>query len=115
MRVARQILQNLLRTAKRRLHKDDPFDFPGLLTHEFERRRLGETGHLAMELQPAFQKCFPEINQKQPSEPAAQNLHGEKERFFLASNPANAIRADAAAGNHAMQMRMQVEILPPRL
>src|SRR5712691_6329925 len=77
--------------------------------------RLGETGHLAMELQPAFQKCFPEINQKQPSEPAAPNLNGEKDRLFLASNPANATRADPAAGNDAMQMRMQVEILPPRV
>ena len=38
MRVAGQILQNLLRSAKGRLCKDDPFDSPRLLAQGLERR-----------------------------------------------------------------------------
>jgi hypothetical protein len=66
-----------------------------------------------VKLQSAGLICFPQISQEQIPKAAAQNLHREKERGFLASNPTNAVRANAASGNHAMQVRMQMEILPP--
>src|SRR5271169_3037854 len=113
MSVAGQILENLLGTAKGRLHKGDPFDPPCLLAQGFERGRLRESGHLAMKLQSAGLECFPQINQEQIPKAAAQNLDREKERRFLASNPAKAVGTDAAAGNDTMQMRMQMQILSP--
>ena len=56
MCIASQILQNPLGAAKGRLHKDDPLDAPRLLTQGFERRRLRNSGHAAMEVQPTFSK-----------------------------------------------------------
>ncbi len=82
MRVAGQILQNLLRSAEGRLHIDDPFDSPRLLAQGRERGRLREPGHLAVELSAGLLESLPQISQKQISEPAAQYPHGEKERLF---------------------------------
>src|SRR5207253_8059455 len=85
------------------------------LAQGFERSPLRKTGHLAVELQSVLLKCLLQVNQKQPSEAAPQYWHGEKERLFLASNPTIPIGADASTGNDAMQMRMQVEVLSPRV
>jgi hypothetical protein len=54
VRIPSQILQDLFGPAKGRLHKNDPWDAPRLLTQGFEYRRPRESSHLAIEVQPAF-------------------------------------------------------------
>ena len=49
---------------------------------------------------------------KEATEAAAQDAHGEEEAA-AASDPGLAIGSQSAAGNHAVQMRMEVKILPP--
>src|SRR5882672_9708647 len=66
-----------------------------------------------MEAQFAILKGFSQVSQKQPPEPAAQHLHGKKERFLPALDPACAVRPDAAARHHTVEMWMKVEILTP--
>jgi hypothetical protein len=60
-------------------------------------------------------KSFPQVTQEHLSEPAAQHLHGEKERLLPATDPTCAVRADAAARHDAVEMRMKMKVLSPRV
>src|SRR5580698_3357365 len=42
-----------------------------------------------------------------------QQVDREKEAGFFASDPARAVERDSAAGDHAVQVRMQMQILTP--
>jgi len=50
--------------------------------------------------------------QKQAAEQAREHPHGQKEAR-PAGDPALVIRGKAAAGNHAMHMRMMQQVLTP--
>ena len=71
MRVAGQILQNLLRPAEGRFGMDHPFDAFRLAAQRLERGRFRQTGHLSVEAQLAFLKRFPQVTEKHVSESAA--------------------------------------------
>ena len=43
----------------------------------------------------------------------AEHAHGQEEGGLSASDPTRAIERDSAARNHAVQVRMQMEILTP--
>ena len=43
----------------------------------------------------------------------AEHAHGQEEGGLSAPDPARAIERDAAAGYHARQVRMQMEVLSP--
>src|SRR5665213_3240462 len=79
VRVASQILQNLLRAAERWFHMDNPFTPGGAAAQCFERTGCVQRGHLSVELQFAVLKRLPQVIQENVSESAAQNLHGQKE------------------------------------
>src|SRR5580704_2742982 len=106
MRIAGQILQNLLRSSEWRLGKDDPFDFSRLAAQRFERAWLHKTSHLSMEPQLAVLKRFSQVPQEHIPEPGTQHLPGEKERLLPAADPPFTVRSDAATRYHAVEMRM---------
>jgi len=56
-----------------------PFDPSHPAAQGFERGRLAQTGHLSVEAQPTFLERLLQVNQEQVSEPAAQDLHRQKE------------------------------------
>lgn len=88
MCVACQVLQCLLRATERRFREDHPFDLPHPATQRVESGWLAQAGHLAMKAEPAFLERLLQVRQKQVSEPATQNLHGQEEGWFwvLGSN-----------------------------
>ena len=55
-----------------------------------------------------------QVFQEEPEEETAQNPNRQEE-IGLAGNPTRAVRGEAAAGDHAMQVGMVEEILTPRM
>ena len=87
MRVAGQILQDLLRASEWRFHEHHPFDPLRAAQQGFERSRSGQVGHLSVAPEFAILKCLQQVEEKQVFESAAQNLHRQKRlmRFCLIS------------------------------
>src|ERR1035437_5980630 len=100
MRIAGQILEHLFGATEWRFGVYDPLDPVSLVAQCFKRRRLGQVGYLSMKLKLAFSKRFPEISQKLVPEETAQYPNRKKERL-RATDPACAVRADAAARHDA--------------
>jgi hypothetical protein len=88
-----------------------PLDPLHPVAQSHERSGSGKFGHLSVELQSAVVERFPQISEEHVPEPAFQNRYGEQERWFPATNPLCAVRSDAAAGNNAVQVRMEVKVL----
>src|SRR3954466_7241710 len=72
MRVAGQILQDLLRAAERWFSENNPFAPSRLAAQSFEGGWIRQAGPLSEEGQFAGLEGFPEISEKQLPEPAAQ-------------------------------------------
>src|ERR1017187_6760043 len=110
MSVAGQILQNLFGAAEWRFGIDNPLDPFSLAAQGLKRSRLGQRGHLPMKLKLAFSKRLPQISQKLVPEETAQYPDRKKKRFRT-TDPACAVRTDAAARHVAMEMGMQPSAL----
>lgn len=61
MRVAGQILENLLRSTEGRFCKDNPLDFLRPAAQSFKGGRFRQTGHLSVEAQLAFLERFSQV------------------------------------------------------
>src|SRR5215469_9725718 len=110
--VARQILQDLLRSAKRWFGVDHPFALHALVQAPQEVSVLGQGLQLTMEAELGLVKSLleqaDELSPKQP----AQHFH-RKEKVAAATNPARLVGRDSAPGDNAMKMRMMVKVLSP--
>src|ERR1022692_4475488 len=76
------------------------------------KRRFSQRFQLAVELELAFRERLSQMHQELLAEKAAQDLYGKEERLST-SNPPLVVRADPTAGDHAVNMRMKMEILTP--
>src|SRR5580658_5352454 len=112
MRVAAEILQHVLRSAKGGLGVDHPsFLFPwGQIAGKSPR--VAQRFQIAEELEFAGGVSLFQTLQEETAEQAAENLDRKKEAAASA-DPLVVIGGQAAAGNHAMQVRMKVKVLSP--
>ena len=75
--------------------------------------RIGKIFQIAEEVQQTVGMRLPQCLQKQAAEQTAEDAYRKKEpRKAGLPRP---LRGDPAAGDHAVQVRMQVEILAPRM
>src|SRR5450759_2576431 len=112
MGVAAEVLQHVLRSAKGGLGVDHP-----LLM--FEGRQVASEGlwvgkrqDVAEELEFSGGMSPGESFQKETAEASAEDLDGQQE-FAAARDPAFVIGRQAAGGNHAVEVGMKIEGLPP--
>ena len=105
MRVAGQVGEHSVGSAKRSLGIDHPFDLPQCGKAPFEDGRLGERGLVGEELQAAGLVRGGQLFQEQATEEAREHPDGEKEAG-PAGNPALAVGRDAAARYDDMGVRM---------
>ncbi len=113
VRIAGQILEDPLGSAKRWFDMDDPWDRGGLLTQELEGGRVGQGMEFPSKAEQPLTKRRAEGSQEDLPEAAAEHTHRQKEGGLAAGDPAGAVRRDAAARYDAMQVRVQVQILTP--
>jgi hypothetical protein len=108
--IAAEILQHVLRSAKRRLSVDHP-----LLVPE-GRQVAGKGGWVAQFCEVAEELEFTgsvglfQRLEEQSAEEGAEDLHGQEE-FTATGNPAFVIGRQTAGGNHAMEVGMKASAL----
>lgn len=112
MRVASQIVENVLRTAERRLDVYHPVLTEKRAKERAEGRLLRERLKSAGETQLSFPENFLQPGGELPSKDAAEHLHRQEEPIAWA-NPALIIEEKTACWNHAMDMRMVQDSLTP--
>ena len=112
MSIAAQIIKHLIRAAERRFGIDDPFRFAAAFQESVELYRIVEFLKRSAELQFAGRVGFLEIVEEKAAEKTRQNANRQKETFSR-WNPSLMIGRQAAACNHAMQMRVKKQVLPP--
>jgi hypothetical protein len=105
VRVAPEIAQDRRGAGERALGIDDPLGAPQFAQASGKDRCGGETGQRAKELQSAGLERRFEVFQEQPAEQPREDAHRQEEAGS-ASNPAPAVRGQAAAGNEAVNVRM---------
>ena len=112
MRVAPEVVEDPLRPAKRRLGVDHPVgpdrrrDIPG------EGSGVLQLGQGVVELERARREGLLQHRQEPPAEQPRQHPHGQEEAR-PAGDPALAIRREAPARHHTVQMRMVQQVLAP--
>ena len=111
MGVAAQILDHLGRSAEGRLGVDHPFGLADRRQVLSEGGGIPQGFQIGEELEFAVGISLFESLQKEAAEQAAEYPHGEKETR-QASLPLP-VGGEAAAGNHAVQVGMQMQVLPP--
>src|SRR3989442_12876123 len=112
MSVGAEIIEHLLRPAKRPLRINHPLLLASVLQQTSEVLRLGEAFKLAVQLELALFICLPEVVKKQTSKQSGQDSNREKEAR-PASDPASAVEGQTTGGNHAVKGRMKHEGLAP--
>ena len=114
MGVAAEILQDVARSAKGGLGVDYPF----LVLEGFQVAGqggwVGERCEVTEELEFSLGMSFGESLQKEVAEACAEDLDGQQE-FTAARDPAVMVRGQAATGNDAVQVGMEVQVLPPTM
>ena len=113
MSVASQILEHTPGSTEGRLDVNDPFELSGCFTHGLERGRLRQIAKFAGEAELTFAKRLSQGEKKEFAEQAAEDFIRKEERIFPTGDPAAAVGGEAAAGNDAMQLRMEMQILTP--
>jgi len=114
VRVAAQVMENMLRTSERFFAVDDPVLAEELPEEARERLRLGEEPKVAVEAELAIGEGALESCDELASEDAAEHLDRKKEGITWA-DPARVIEGEPAGGNHAMNMRMMLQFLIPSM
>ena len=114
MGVAADVVEHLLRTRKRRFRVDDPFSLPGRLQMIGKATRLRQGLECPGEPELAHVERVVQIAEEEPTEEAREHPDGEKEASS-AGDPSGAVVREAAAGDHAVELRMKDERLSPRV
>ena len=114
MRVAADIVEHLLRTGKRRFRIHHPLRPARRLQMIGKDLMIGEGLERRAEPQLACVKRVLQVSQEQTAEETRQDPDRQKEAGS-AGDPAGAVDREAAAGDHAMEMRMESQRLSPRV
>ena len=111
--IARQVVQDMLRPAKRLLHIDHPLVLMERVQESRERARLGQPCQRAVEreLLPA-EEPFQAIRELSP-EHLAEDVFGQKEAAAFGPHPSSAARGKAPGRHNAMNVRMVNQRLSP--
>src|SRR5438309_414241 len=112
MRVAAQILQDVLRSAEGSLGINHPFALAKRRYVTGESLRVAQRLQIPEELEFSGGVRFLQRVQKHTPKKTAEDLDRQQEAA-AALDPAVVIHRQAAAGNHAVQVRVEVKILPP--
>ena len=112
--VASQIVENVLRPTEGRLRIDDP-----LLGEELAQELLEALGRCkllkcAMELELVVKQELLESSGELAAEEAAENPDGQEEAW-RSGDPSGAIEGKTAGRDHAVHMRMVLQVLSPRM
>ena len=113
VRIASQILEDLLGTAEGRLGIDHPVQSLELSEESIEGSRLLESSERAAK--PEFVSAIGAAEQHQELAPKhlGENFAGQEESRMAGADPTGVILGDAAGGNQAVQMRMRAHLLIP--
>jgi len=112
MRIAAQIIEDLIRAAEGRFGIDDPFGFAAALKKVLELFRIVEFLKRSVKRQFPGGKGFSEVVEEKSAEKTGEDAYRQEEAF-PGRNPSLTVRRKAAAWNHAMEMRVKEQILPP--
>ena len=104
MGIAPEIIQHLLRAAKRTLGIDIPFDLAQRPEMPGERTRLHQADEITEEHELFFVECCLQALQEQPPIKSRQDANREEE-VGPAADPAS-VGCEAAAGDKAMNVRV---------
>src|SRR4051794_27115184 len=114
VRVAREVLQQMLGSAKRRFRVDDPVMAKERSEVRAERRRIGEGGQAAGPRDhPASKRAF-EAGDTLSAKHPAQHLDWQK-KAEPRVHPARAIRREPADRDLTVHVRMVQQVLAPRV
>jgi len=112
MGVAAEILEHLLGAAKRWLGVNHPLDISYGCQISGKGSGNAKRFERAKEVQAPGVKGVLQLRQKQPAKQPREHAYRQEETR-TAGDPALAIGTQAAARNHAMQMRVMLQILAP--
>src|SRR5258708_4165436 len=113
MGIARQILQQMLRSMKRRLGVDDPF-FTEQCSQKCAKRLVcGDGLERSRKLKCSPAECMLEAVDELSAKHLAEDLGWEK--GVTRMNPLLVIGRKPASGDHAMKVRMMLQVLPPSM
>ena len=112
MGVATEIGEHLSRSAEGRLGIDHPLDLPQFTEPAGEDGRFREVGEIAEKTQLVGREGGAQLIKEQVREQPREDAHRQEEPRAT-SEPARSVERRTAAGYHAMNMRMMVQVLPP--
>jgi len=112
--VASQVGEHMIRTAERGLRVDDPVWRAQRREEVRKRRGAGQRDGAAGEGELVRDVGAPEAVEALGAKHHRERPNG-KEKRRAAGNPSGPVRAEGAAGHHAMQMDMLRQGLPPRV
>jgi hypothetical protein len=113
VRIASQVLEDMLGIAEGRLGIDHPVQSLELSEEPIEFNRLLESSERAA--QPEFVSAISAAEQHQELAPKhlGEDFAGQEESRMASADPTGVIRGEAASGNQAVQMRMRTHLLIP--
>ena len=114
VRVPRQVVQHVGRAAKGRFRIDDPVVTIQSTPPRAKGRQVIEARQSAGARQVSATKDVLQSRDEFSTEDPAEDLHGQ-EKPITPVDPSRAVRGETASGNHAVDMRMMLEILAPRV
>ena len=112
--VAAEVVEDLVGAGEGGLGVDDPLGLAEGLEVAGEGVGVIESGEGVAELEPAGAEGLLEQFEEEAAEQAGQDANGEEEAG-AAGDPAVTVGSDAAAGDDAVQVRVQLKSLTPRM
>jgi hypothetical protein len=113
VRIASQILEDMLGIAEGRLGIDHPVQSLELSEESIEGSRLLESSEHTAKPESVSAIGAAEQHQKLAPKHLGENFAGQEESRMASAYPTGVIRGDAAGGNQAVQMRMRPHLLIP--
>jgi hypothetical protein len=114
MRVAGEVMQHMLRSAKRLFGIDDPVFAKQCTKKLMERFCVGQVLTSSKKLQLVFAEELLQAGHELSPKHAAENAHRQEETL-LRMNPALLVWRKATAWHHTMDMWMRLQGLSPRM
>jgi hypothetical protein len=112
MRVAAQIIEDLIRASEGRFGIDNPFRFAAALKKVLKLFRSVEFLKRSVKRQFPSGESFSEVVEEKAAEKTGEDAYRQEEAFPR-RNPSLTVGGKAAAWNYAMEVRVKEQILPP--
>ena len=113
--VAPEVVEDLVGAGEGGLGVDDPLGLAEGLEVAGEGGGVIERGEGVAELEPAGAEGLLEPFEEEAAEKAGEDANREEEETGAAGDPAVTLGSDAAAGDDAVQVRVQLKSLTPRM